>query len=280
MGRIRLAAIVLLSLITTALAFAAEPLVKARLTVDGKVIPLPHVYAFTSENGFDEKKADVMLLFTDQPVPADAIEHNSKLRYLASEGKFRGVLISIDDQKQPYSTEVYQQDVMHQGSGNALYLFDAKKFDRKSVAGSIRTSDEKEWKDHEWSFAAEFETPVLDLLKAPAGKALPAGGGDPMKAYTAYQAALMSGDLKSLRKLVSADRAEQMNDPQFKEMLPIVQMMQPKQIAYVSGVASASKAVLTMSASNPGETMTGTITMLMEGGQWKVAEESWRSKSE
>ena len=54
MARIHLVAILVFSLLATTLASASEPSVKARLSVDGKAIPLTYVYAFTAENAFDE----------------------------------------------------------------------------------------------------------------------------------------------------------------------------------------------------------------------------------
>jgi hypothetical protein len=86
--------------------------------------------------------------------------------------------------------------------------------------------------------------------KPAAGTALPADGGEPGKAYTTYCKAMTSGDMKALKQLVSADRAKQMDDPDFEKMFPKIQSMMAK----------------------------GTISTVLEDKQWKVEKDSWTSE--
>jgi hypothetical protein len=109
---------------------------------------------------------------------------------------------------------------------------------------------------------------------------LPADGGAPGKAYMEYLKAIQGGNMDALKKLVSADRAKQMDDPEFKKMFPMIQSMQAKNIKITGGSIAGNQATLNATGTDSmgGGTATGTIGMVMEGNQWKVQQDSWKSK--
>jgi hypothetical protein len=109
---------------------------------------------------------------------------------------------------------------------------------------------------------------------------LPADGGAPGKAYMEYCKAIQAGNMDSLRKLVSADRAKQMDDPEFKKMFPMIQSMQAKDIKITGGTMSGNTATLNATGKDTmgGGVTTGTIDMVMEDNLWKVKQDSWKSK--
>ena len=63
-------------------------------------------------------------------------------------------------------------------------------------------------------------------------------------------------------------------------MFPLIQAMQPKNVKITGGAQDGNTATLLATAKNGKETSTGTITMVREGGAWKVEKEEWKSKSE
>ena len=109
---------------------------------------------------------------------------------------------------------------------------------------------------------------------------LPADGGAPGKAYMEYCKAITAGNMDALRKLVSADRAKQMDDPEFKKMFPMIQSMQAKDIKITGGTMTGNAATLNVTGKDSmgGGVSTGTIDMVMEDNQWKVKQDSWKSK--
>lgn len=117
--------------------------------------------------------------------------------------------------------------------------------------------------------------------KSAAGAALPADGGEPGKAYVAYCKAMVSGDMNELKKLVSAERAKQMDDPEFQKMFPMIQAMMAKDIKITGGTMSANTATLNAEGTDSmgGAKAKGTISMVLEGKQWKVEKDSWTSGS-
>lgn len=108
---------------------------------------------------------------------------------------------------------------------------------------------------------------------------LPAGGGEPGKAYMDYCKAIEKGDMVALRKLVSAERAKQMDSADFKKMFPMIQAMMAKDIKITGGSMTATDATLNATGKDSmgGGESTGTISMVLEDKQWKVKEDSWKS---
>jgi hypothetical protein len=108
---------------------------------------------------------------------------------------------------------------------------------------------------------------------------LPAGGGEPGKAYMDYCKAIEKGDMPALRKLVSAERAAQMDSEDFKKMFPMIQAMMAKDIKVTGGTMSATEATLNATGKDSmgGGESTGEISMILEEKQWKVKQDSWKS---
>ena len=112
-------------------------------------------------------------------------------------------------------------------------------------------------------------------------KALPADGGEPGKAYIEYLKAMKDGNMDALKKLVSSDRAKQMDDPEFKEMFPMIQSMMAKDIKVTGGTMTSKEANITAEGKDSmGDGVTkGEIHMVLEDKQWKVEKDSWKSEA-
>lgn len=123
-------------------------------------------------------------------------------------------------------------------------------------------------------------SPVLFAAETATEKptTLPADGGEPGKAYMAYTKAFASGDIAALKKMVSADRAKQLDDPKMKEMLPMMQALQPKDIKITGGTMTSKDATLNAEGKAEGATgkQTGEIHMILEDKVWKLEKESWK----
>ena len=109
--------------------------------------------------------------------------------------------------------------------------------------------------------------------------ALPAGGGDPGKAYVDYCKAMKDGNKDALKKLVSADRAKQMDSPDFAKMFPMIQSMMAKDIKITGGTMTSKEANLTAEGKDPmtGGVSKGEIHMVLEDKMWRVEKDSWKS---
>ena len=278
---------ILLSLIALPL-FAADGTVNGTLNISGKKTPLKYVLARTTPNPFDKKKTDVVLLLTDVAIAPADFEGDFGRMKLASDGKLNGVELEIEpENKQIISGTIYSSSLQHGGgqvSMTGMHELETTTFTATQIAGKV-SMPSHEFAGSTFQYTATFSAPIAGKA-APAppaalkGKPLPAGGGDPGKAYDSYRATLVKGDLAGIKKAVAADRAKQVDDPDFKKMLPMIQAMEPKNVKITGGAIDGNTATLNATAKDGKETSKGTITMVLEGGVWKVKDESWESKSE
>ena len=260
------------------------------LTVNGTTVKLNHAYATTKKNPFDKKKTDVLVLLADRELPANALNDDFTLMDAADKTHFNGVTAEIDADKQVIAGEIYSSSLkkMHSFSSVGTQKLELTTMTPTRVAGKLFTPKEDEFFDDKYSYTATFDVPISAVAAAaadappaaPKGKPLPADGGEPRKAYDAYRKVLAAGDMAGLRKAVSAERSKSMDDPDFKKMFPMIQAMEPKNVKFVNGAVDGETATLNVTAKDANEHSTGTITMVREGGKWKVANEQWQSKSE
>jgi hypothetical protein len=131
-----------------------------------------------------------------------------------------------------------------------------------------------------------FAVPVQKILAAsevtvdPAtGKPLPAGGGDPGKAYAAFDKAARAGDFEQMKKYGSKKRPiPEMSPEEIKEMIEFIKLMRPAKLKVEGGFVEADHATLNVTGEDPadGSKMRGTIEMGREDGAWKLIAEKWK----
>jgi hypothetical protein len=261
------------------------------LTVNGKTFKLNHAYAGTTKNAFDKKKTDVVILFTDHELPADVLKDEFGVMEAQMKTPFNGVSAEIDPDKEVVSGQIFSTALkkMDQFTSTGSQKVDLRVMTPTRIAGKLYLPSQGEFFENTYIYSIDFDLPIsaAPAPKAanakpdvPPGKALPADGGDPRKAYDAYRKILAAGDMKGLRDTVSSDRAKSMDDPDFKKMFPLIQSMEPKNVKYVNGSMDGDKATLNVTAKDGNESSTGTVTMVKQGGKWKVDNESWKSRSE
>jgi len=261
------------------------------LKVNGKTFKLNHAYSGTKENPFDKKKKDIVILFTDTELPADVLKDDFALMEAQMKKPFNGVFAEVDGDKQVISGQVFSTALkkMDQFSSSGTQKLDLTAFTPAHIAGKLYMPKEDDFFENKYFYTVDFDLPVTaaPAKKAanakpdlPPGKALAADGGEPRKAYDNYRKVLAGGDLKALKETISSERAKSMDDPDFKKMFPLIQSMEPKNVKYVNGSVDGDTATLNVTAKDGNESSTGTVTMVKQGGKWKVDNESWKSRSE
>jgi hypothetical protein len=264
---------------------AASPSVKGSLTVNGKTAQLTHGYAATKPNPFDKKRTDVVVLLTDRELPDDAVHDTFAIMKAVDDLKFNGISIEISDEKQIISGMVYSPNFlkdMGQISVTGVQKLETTDFSTSHVAGRVFMDKPDDFFDNVFRFEATFDvaTSAPPVPAALAGKPLPAGGGEPGKAYEAYRKIMKKGDLVALRKAVSEEQAAKMQGPEFEKMFELVQAMQQEKVTITGGAVDGDTATLLVTADTKGEHSTGTVTMVRQKGLWRLQMESWKSVSE
>jgi hypothetical protein len=262
------------SLITGAI--HAQGKASGKLVLDGKTYNLTHSMATTEENVFEKDKKDVVILITDQAVKET---DEQALNEMAEAGKIHGIRVSLDPEKRPYVLVVL--GAIHV-SGSGFMEFQPTQFTNERVAGTIsKASDES--MGHKYEFNVQFDTPITDAFAAAkaaeeAGTPLPAGGGDPGKAYFEYDKAVRAGDIAKMKAFAADEEmAKQLDDPQAKEMIAMIKEMRAKQIKILKGTINGDNAILYVegvSGMGGGKT-TGKVQMVKKNNAWKLIKESW-----
>jgi hypothetical protein len=131
-------------------------------TLDGKTVKLAHSIARTKPNSFDEKKKDVVLLLTNEPVAPELFVDELKLSRAVQDGTLRGLKVTIDvaDEK-PYHLEMLDPKGGFQISGSGFWNLDFHDISDKRVGGRFFTTEEQTFTDaHKYTYDVSFATPV------------------------------------------------------------------------------------------------------------------------
>ena len=269
--------------VTIAAVAGDAPKISGSITANGKTTALKYAYAMPKEDPFDKKKSATFLLVTDQAVPAAALADEFEFMSWRDKANLHGFAVLINDEKRVVSGNLYDPALKHNGfSSVGSQEVELTAMTAQHIAGTVSIPKSEFFGDN-YQYSATFDLPVA-AVKAPVetlkGTPLPAGGGEPAKAYAAFSKAVAAGDLAAIRRGASAERAKQMDDPEFKQMLPMIQAMQQKNVKITGGAVDGDTATLQATAKDGKETSTGTISMVREGGAWKVQKESWKTKSQ
>jgi len=280
---------ILAALMTCAVAagvcYATDPgTATGKMTVGGRSTELHWAVAKTSPNPFKKKQTDVVVLISNIQVTAEQFNDLKSMFDLADSGRLTGIEVTIDHEKKIIGGQIYSPMFKLQGnsfSAVGMHEFEPSTFKGSDVAGKLSTAHESSFNHVAFTYSTTFHA-IATAPKPPAeaklaGTPLGAGGGDPGKAYLAYTKILAGGNIAAVKKAVTAARAKQMDDPDFKQMFPLVQAMEPKKIKITGGAMNGDKATLTATGDSEGAPAKGTIEMVREGGAWKVDKESWKS---
>jgi ankyrin repeat protein len=252
-------------------------------TVGDETTPLSYAYAVAEKGSFDPKKEDIVLILSDVPLDAEAIEKWSVRSRMAEEGRLHAVELRIDAKKQ-----VIGGDLRHPGSGmtsvsvTGMHVFEPKLFDGRTVSGKASVKKPTDlFGKTTFEYSASFEAnvyrkpkrvPASAEQKAAAGKSLQA------KAYRAYEAALAAGDLAALKETVVAELARQMEEPEAATMLEMMKLARPTDVTFERVSVTGGKATLHAVGKQDTGAARGTIELLREGGAWKVGKQSWSNE--
>ncbi len=258
------------------------------LTINGKTTKLTHAYAARRPDPFDKSKKATYIVLADREVPPAALFDMAEMMMFDNEHHLNSIEITVaDENKQVISVGINSPNLTGMGhfSGVGRQKLDLTATDAKHVAGHFYLEKPDDFFKNTYIYDVKFDAPFSTAPKeagpeALKGKQLPPGGGDPGKAYMAYTKVLAAGDMRALRRALAAERAKDLDDPDFKKMFPMIQAMQAKNIKVTGGAADGDTATLLATGKDGDATSNGTITMVREGGAWKVSKEGWKTKSE
>ena len=166
MGRFaanRVAVLLCLAFGLAAAPLAAQESAKGELLVGGEKAGITHAYAYADKN-FSTGEDTVVVVLTDAPLPADAVQDEVARKKLVAAGTLHYVEVLLDAKKQALHYEVQHQRfgmMMEPGGGDGDHVVEVKTFDGKTVAGRARTmSAQQSLDDVPYAYDITFTAPV------------------------------------------------------------------------------------------------------------------------
>jgi hypothetical protein len=258
------------------------------LTIDGLSVRLGNVYAMDQPNAFEKKKSDIAVLITEKPIPDEAFMDLEDL--LDASRGLKGsswVYFKINDAETPIYEVVYHPTLGESSlimSGVTRADFIKKVLTGKNIEGTFRTKKKEYLMGHTYEIDIKIKAEITrakrpkPLPDAKSGKALPADGGEPYKAYKTLRTAIMNKDIALFRKLApGTGNTEDLSDKQIVESMDFMALMIPQTTALAKGYTSKAgdRAVLYLTGMVDNEKSYGTVESIKKAGVWRVIKESW-----
>ena len=135
--------------------------VTGTFTVDGKVSPFKYAYTWYESSFSDRTQKDLMLLFSDNPVPEDA-DIPFDLGDLGKTGKIHAIEVRYSKSEE----SIVGGAIHHEAFGNMMVAFSGKDrvfvefsiLNEESAEGKIYTNETQEsFDEHTWAVEADFK---------------------------------------------------------------------------------------------------------------------------
>lgn len=279
----RLSTLVSTGVLSLALAapVAAANSVTGSMTVNGKKTEFHHVVAVAARGMFDHNRNDLVIVLSDEPVAANEVE-GSTLTKRWMDGKLSALLLRIEPwDKQVISGNLWAGNLAKEGrqiSGNGMADFLPTKFDAGHVDAHLiqkKYGDKELWMTMDATISAAIEGGKLDFTspepehampaeKKLEGKKLPADGGEPGAAFTAFVKAVHAGKSDAVKNLLSSDLKKNAKD--LSQVVPLFKDLIPKDTKVLGGISDGTNAELDISSAANGK---GTVKMVHEKDGWK-----------
>jgi hypothetical protein len=253
-----------------------------QLTVAGNTVQLQHAYAMAQPGFFDKTEEDIVVMVTNIPLSDKAVEDRFERSALVSEGTLKLVEITINFKQQPISVSVKHPAFKASPSGfSSNYILELKTFNEKNVEGRMYCKTEQEFFDTVYTFDFTFKAEIRRKkeLPPPTEAEKEASAKSPQAAvYLEFVKAVNAGDVKTLKKVLAAEVAKELDGPDKEEMLEFMQMGTPPKAEFQRITVKGDSATLMLSAQDEGLELKGTVEFIKEGDQWKVMMSSWEEK--
>lgn len=130
------------------------------LMVNGKSADMKLAYAY--EQGSSEPdEIDIVMIVSDQELPAAALKDEDKLRDLSTQGKFNGVRVVVHQDRRVMSAEPFHPALTTYFSTALFVRWEATEFGEDGITAHLYTPDgEQNEFSQRWSYDIHYSTPV------------------------------------------------------------------------------------------------------------------------
>ncbi|MGO9229003.1 MAG: hypothetical protein ACLQKA_07320 [Bryobacteraceae bacterium] len=244
--------------------------------INGVTHKLPYSYAVPSPNALDSEKAngtfDTYLILVDAAIPNRSFADVFWYKHLLEDAKIHGLVFIVDAEKQPRGGGVLLNGPATTQANWAPAEFAITASDAQRLRGAGKIAERVLPGGPKVAFDVTFDAAPwkLEPVKPPTSADAKRAAASPQaKVYSAYLAALKSGNSNALLENFSADAKKQM--PESAEalatMMKVIREMAPKYPRAVRLTVDGNSAELEVA---DGQASGETVQFVLEDGKWKI----------
>jgi hypothetical protein len=261
---------------------AAGPLgtVTGSITILGQKTALIQPYV-------DESPNDFIVVLASKAIPRDVIPFIGE--EVARKQKIHAVVFTIDRAKRALGstfTGVFYPgtEMGFVGTRPESLTLQLTRLDATGVEGRIFTPKPVKLSDVSYSFDATFAIPLGKAAPPPPPIQVKISGDTsaPSQAFAEYYRAVLAGDAQKVRNGMAAERRAAFDKASSEERGMMLDLMKSNPAEIAIGKPALKGTTATLSIEGKNETSgksTAQITMIQEGGVWKVRQEKWSTSS-
>ncbi len=244
------------------------------MTADGKTTPIAHGFAYAKTSNFGGSTDDVVVVLTDVAVSAADEKDDAARLKLALAGKLNALEITIDPEGKINAVSVVNGGGTLQLTGSD-HTFEKNAMGGGRIAGKVASKGKIEKYGASLSDEATFDLPVT-AKTAPATAAPSAAdsakieASEQGKVVIAYMKAIKAGDKAAIKSMVQPDMAAQLDGPEGKDILEMLQALMPAKPTFSDLAVDGDTATVTLIEKAEGSTSTSKVKLVRMGGAWKV----------
>lgn len=252
------------------------PKVSGSLVANGTTIELPYAYVWAEDKGFyDEADPTWTILFAEHPIEQQDLDGIVTDSAWVKLGITKTAEFGDEPKLQVYSQSIkLSADSAGNISGGKYPKLELTSTGPDRFVGRVYHEEPQDFFDDTFQYDFTFDLPLSDP-NAPLGKALPADGGEPGRAYLSWVAAIQAGDVAKLKSLVPADLASQLEGDDAAEQIASLRDLTPTEVKILSGSSDGETALLQIEGLMAGEKAKGEITLQLMDGHWVPTKSSW-----
>ena len=226
---------------------------------------------------FEHSKQVLHLVLSDAAIPSKALFDGARLFALTSSSDIQ--VVEFDFSKDGVNWFLSVKGLPGTRSMNASpnpfpYEIKGSVMQGKIQSKSEALSEDSPAIEISVTYSAEIEKPVVEppptAADAAAAQRSPAG-----KAYLDRLDAVQKGDKARLMVALTPEQRAQIEGADFKQILPMLQQMQPKNVKILKAVDTATESKLWLSGIMDGKPQKGEVEMHLAHGHWLVTLEVW-----
>jgi hypothetical protein len=258
---------------------AAEVPVSGHLSINGQKVALVKAYV-------DEMPDDLLVVLASKEIPRDVLPFIGE--DVARKQGIYAVTFTISRAKRALDPRGFK-GVYYPGlemgfvglaDGGAVLVL--ARLDATGLQGRISTAKPVTLSDLTYSFDATFSLPLGIAKPAPPPPRIEVSGDSsaPSKAYAEYYRGVFTGTAEMIRGFWTKARQEEFDkaDPETRAMMLDLLKSNPEQIRITKSTSKGASCTLSVEGVNETAARSAAeITMVHEGGAWKIEREKWTS---